>query len=152
MITDEILSDPSDLRGMEQPYLRVYDTNEVEGEKIAFRLRLEGFDVEFIKLNKFLPKPLYSIGEIEAELRSLTAFRSDNYAEVSQALCFCENVKEKVCPYFLNAMSSLPSGLTDPQPSAEELSKPITVTSDPGAIPWRARYIRWHQMLAILGG
>lgn len=147
-------SDPRDLQGVPQPFLRVWDTNVSEGERIAFRIRLEGFDVELPPpLKDFLPKPLYSLGEIEAELRSLTAHRPGDYADASQALRSWEGVKERVCPYFLNAILSLPRDMTNP-PSAEELSnlasRPMPL--DPSAEPWRDRFIRWRQMLAILGG
>lgn len=62
-----------DLKGNPQPFIRIWDTNKDEAEGIALRLRLEGFEVEIPPPIRFFPRPLYSLAEIEAELRSLTS-------------------------------------------------------------------------------
>jgi hypothetical protein len=144
MITDIIMSDPRDLKGTEQPYLRVYDTNEEEGKKIAWRLQLEGFDVELIKLNKFLPKPMYSIGEIEEELRILT-----NVGGVSCAMALLRSGAP------LDVIGILGYGLTkkyanESAPTTEELSQRFVY--DPTANACRGQFIRWTQMRNLFCG
>ena len=84
MVITTVHSQVRDLQGNPQPYLRVWDTDEEEGEKIAFRLRLEGFDVEFKMLDAFLPKPMYTLEEILEELKLLTG--EDYFSRVKHFL------------------------------------------------------------------
>jgi hypothetical protein len=139
----------TDLQGNYQPFLRVWDTDESEGKKIALRLRLEGFDVELpIRLAKFLPKPLYTFTEIEEEVRRMiypgiyeTILAQLSRGEVEQARHSFQRKLEEEPFCFL------------PPPTATELSSKVHASACgiESEVAIRNLFIRYHQMLAILG-
>lgn len=154
MVVDVVDSDVENLAGEPQPYLRVWDTNADEGERVALRLRLEGFEVELpVKLAKFLSKPIYTAQEIQDELTrifryilcvttgafSIETARSGNFTPIRA---------------FLKGRLGFAPYCNFSPPTDEELSKRIEVPDwdNPSEETSRLNFIRWHQMIAILGG
>lgn len=153
MITDEILSDPSDLRGVAQPYLRVYDTNEEEGGRIVWRLRLEGFDVEFIYLDDFFAKSAYSRTEIIEDLQFLASICDDLSGvqfDISRFLCCqpeAQGAAERLFTWGLSkwcegALYFGPPHHASPRPGKDDLSPEAN----------QIRRIRWTQMRNVVSG
>ena len=57
IIIDPIIgSNPRDLMGSYCPFIRVWDDDAKQGEKIARQLQMKGFEVEFKKIDMFLPR------------------------------------------------------------------------------------------------
>jgi hypothetical protein len=147
MVVDIIDSDVQDLQDNPQPYLRVLDTNAEEGERIAFRLRLEGYDVEFIHLTKFFSKSMYTLEEIQTELLFLSGSRENYDKAISQLL----SVLPDMAISFLKA--AILKECWREKPSTSELSVyHVSASCDQSHEAKRIRYVRLCQMLDILEG
>lgn len=118
------------------------------------RLRLEGFDVEFKKLDGFLPKPLYSLEEIKQELRDITS-GPDEYGETMKQMMSglptraANNFKIAIERYVMAGYQPRQYYSGDDE-FVSKVQAPAPDASDDEAR--RARFIRWCQMLAILEG
>ena len=134
-------SHPRDLQGNSQPYFRVWDTDSTRGKQVALRLRLHGYDVEFVALDKFLPKPLYSLDEIGQYLRD-TAYAAHAY-DMAMAYLLSGDAK----PALKIVRGALTLYSNDRKPTEEELARRVDPVSTS-----RDRLVRHTQMLAILGG
>lgn len=137
------------LQGDPQPYIRVWDTDKEEGEKIALRLRLEGFEVELPPpLSRFLAKPLYTIEEMVSELRSIIRDR-EAYVDIVNLLLAGDVMSART--FFVAELAAEPYSSFLP-PTAEELSIKHSAprTNDYSSEALQARFVRWYQMLGIL--
>jgi hypothetical protein len=149
LIVTIVYSDVADVFGFPKPFLRVWDTDIALAEKIARQLRLNGFDVELpMRLARFLPAPLYSIDEIQEELKLVT--RTRNVYEEVVALLSNGHLRD-ACAFFEGQIRASPYCTLEP-PTAEELKRKHEPASldDFTQDALRINFIRWHQMLAIL--
>jgi len=131
----------ADLRGNPKPYIEVLDTEPKQGKKIAFRLKLAGYDVEFTKLNEFFAEPLYTIDEIEEEIKIILAPLK------CQPIIVSLRLGDPL--YASRAFRFALLEIKTPQFEVDELNQLMKMKL--GALPdSRRQYVRWHQMLAIL--
>lgn len=136
----------TDLQGVPQPFLRVWDTDAERGRMIARRLRLEGFEVELpVKLAGFLPKPLYSREEIEAELQLLAGEHSYQWTCVREDLLLgdstsARNLLNRGLLYTCADDKKIPQMGRVEAPDQNDASHKAFIS----------RHIRRFQMLAIL--
>jgi len=56
MVVSEIATDVSDVRGTEQPFLRLVSTLSPHTEEIMAQLETLNMDIEWLELKKFVPK------------------------------------------------------------------------------------------------
>lgn len=142
-------SDVRDSDDESQPFLRVWDADAKEGEKIAMHLRLEGFDVELAPPIKFFAKPLYNLSEIKDEIRSLLRLENRNtFEELLLAGDY-----PSIIDIFTCELAAMPYCNLTP-PSSEEMSQRFEAPKyhDYSEKACRARLVRWNQMLNILRG
>jgi len=144
----------TDLQGKPQPFIRVWDTDAQRGEKIARRLRLEGFDVELpVQLAKFLAKPLYTIKEVAEEMHRIYPMRTEFCEQAFDQLLAGESTRAIFI--FTSAIMDMQAEYSNvPEPHEADLRDKIEAPrkSDDSVIANWKRRNRWHQMLAILSG
>ena len=139
-------------KGEQRIYLRVLDTDADQGKKIARRLRLEEFDVQFVCLDGFFSQPLYSLQEIRKELSWLI-----ERIDWTKAMCeiYSGNPALAISAFgrSIGQMKALHPDFQFPSPaemSAKWEMPPEEARGTEEGV--KASWIRWHQMLKILEG
>ncbi len=149
MVITVVQSVVNDMQNARQPFVRVLDSNAERGERIALRIAMEGFDAEFQKLSKFLPRWLYTLEEIEEELHLIYGNSFDSDAVRKLKNWDFDHSRVLLADYIERNMRNM---VGDQQLTQDELSQKHACpkASDQSPEANRVRFIRQAQMFNIL--